>query len=168
MDVKQMSDVTSPLTVSMLAWWDPKDRTMLWNSYSLVPGILMVGADSIAFVTPDVTVFDYPLSEIEMFDITYLKIFSGSFRITRGDSTYRLYLLPPQGARKLSKDHLEGIGITLQATSAAGTLIGGSVVALTDLFGVLGDAIDAISGTASLVKTRRNYRLLHERITGSG
>lgn len=37
-----MSDVASPSVVSMLAWWDPKDRTVILDSGPIVPGLLCV------------------------------------------------------------------------------------------------------------------------------
>ena len=163
-----MTSVMSPPAISMPAWWDPKNRKMVWNPNSIVPGILIISEGSIAFITPGTAVFDCPLKEAALSPRTSLEACSCSFRITCGGTTYRLYLIAPQGAPKLSKDHVEEIGITLHATSAAGALIGGSIASVTEVFGFIGDAVEAFTGTASLMKARKNYKLLQQLMTGAG
>lgn len=163
-----MSNVMSPPAISMPAWWDPKNRKAVWNPHSIVPGILIISGGSIAFVTPGTAVFNRPLKETALSPRTSLEACSCSFRITCGCTTYRLYLIAPQGAPKLSKDHVEEIGITLQTASAAGALIGGSIASVTEVFGFIGDAVEAFTATASLVKARKNYKLLQQLMTGAG
>ena len=163
-----MSNVMSPPAISMPAWWDPKNRKVIWNPHSIVPGILIISGESIAFVTPGTAVFNRPLKETALSPRTSLEACSCSFRITCGCTTYRLYLIAPQGAPKLSKDHVEEIGITLQTASTAGALIGGSIASVTEVFGFIGDAVEAFTATASLVKARKNYKLLQQLMTGAG
>ena len=120
-----MSSATPPPVVSMLAWWDPKDRKIVFNPDSIVPGVLFLGGNSISFVTPDTTVFECLLDERPPSLRGFFQALTCAFRITCDGITYRLYLYPPQGAPKLTKDHLEGIGATLHVTSYAGALRAG-------------------------------------------
>jgi len=163
-----MTSVISPPAISMPAWWDPRNRKMVWNPHSIVPGMLIISGGSIAFITPGTAVFDCPLKEAVLSPRTSLEACSCSFMLTCSHAIYRLYLIAPQGAPKLSKDHVEEIGITLHATSAAGALIGGSIASVTEVFGFIGDAVEAFTATASLVKARKSYKLLQQHLTGAG
>ncbi|HXZ76900.1 MAG TPA: hypothetical protein VEH31_39345 [Streptosporangiaceae bacterium] len=163
-----MSDITPPPVASMPAWWDPKDRKILFNPGSIVPGVLFVSESSISFVTREETVFDCPLNERVPTLKGFFQAATCAFRLTCNDITYRLYLCPPQGAPKLSRDHLNGVVQTLQATSYGGNLIGGTVAGFTGVLGFVGDAVGTVSATADLVRARRNYKLIQERIASYG
>lgn len=163
-----MNNTTPSSVASMPAWWDPKDRKILLNPGSIVPGLLFVSGNSISFVTREATVFDCPLNKSAPTLKGFLQASTCAFRITCDGITYRLYLCPPQGAPKLSRDHVEGIVETLHATSFGGTLIGGTVAGFTGVLGFVGDTVGAVYATADLVRARRNYKLIQERIASYG
>lgn len=163
-----MSEVVSPPVVSMLAWWDPKDRTLIFDPGCIVPGMLCVGPESIAFLTPDARVFDGQLRETALSMKGFWQASSCSFRITCNGTAYRIYLSPRKGARKLSRDQLEAIEGALNATSAVGHLIGGSMAGSSRVFGPMGNVVHTYSVKTSLRKARRNYKLLQERVSGAG
>ena len=163
-----MTDITPPPVASMPAWWDPKDRKILLNPGSIVPGVLFVSENSISFVTREETVFDCPLNESVPTLKGFFQAATCAFRITCNDITYRLYLCPPQGAPKLSRDHVEGIVETLHVTSYGGSLIGGTVAGFTGVLGFVGDTVGTVYATADLVRARRNYKLIQERIASYG
>ena len=91
-----------------------------------------------------------------------------SFRITCGDTIYRMYLSPHKGARKLSRDQFEGIEGALNASSAAGMLVGGSIAGFSGVLDLAGNAVGTYSAMRSLTMARRNYKLLQERVSGYG
>lgn len=170
-----MSDVASPPMMSMMAWWDPKDRTVTLYPGSLVPGLLCVDGKSIAFVTPTARVFDCPLRETTLSMEGFLQASSCSFRIMCSDTIYRMYLTR-HGARKLSRDQLEGLekdqleGVegALNATSAGVGLAGGSLAGFASVLSFMGNAVQTYSVMRSLTKARSNYKLLQERVSSSG
>jgi hypothetical protein len=178
-----MSDVAPLPMVSMPAWWDPKDRTLMAGFSSFVPGLLCVDGDSIAFITPSARVFDCPLRETTLSMKGFLQATTCSFRINCCDTIYRIWLTQPGGAKKLSKDQLDGIerdqlederdrledieGALNTASDAAGLVS----VSLADFFSVLsfiGQAALMHSTIRSLMKARRNYKLLQGRVSGPG
>jgi hypothetical protein len=178
-----MSDVAPPPMVSMPAWWDPKDRTVMAGFSSFVPGLLSVDGESITFTTPTGRVFDCPLRETTLSMKGFLQATTCSFRITYGDTIYRIWLTQPEGARELSRDQLEGIerdqlggergqledieGALDTASSAAGLVS----VSMADFFSVLsfmGKSVLMYSVIRSLMKARRNYKLLQERVSSAG
>lgn len=161
-----MSDVASPSAVSMLAWWDPKNRTAILDPGPIVPGLLCVYGDSIAFATPTARVFDCPLRETALSMKGFWQASSCAFRITCGDTVYRIYLSPPKGARKLSRDQLDGIENALSAASAVGDLAGGSMASFSGVLGLMGDVIGTYSAASSFGQARRNYKLLQQRVSG--
>jgi hypothetical protein len=163
-----MSEVASPPVVSMLAWWDPKDRTLIFDPGSAVPGMLCVGPESIAFLTPDAWVFDGLLRETALSMKGFWQASSCSFRITCNGTAYRMYLSPRKGARKLSGDQLEAIEGALNAMSAAGRLMGRSMAGSSGVFGLMGNVVQTHSVMTSLRRARRNYKLLQERVSGAG
>ena len=96
-----MSDVPPPPMVSMPAWWDPKDRTVMAGFSSFVPGLLSVDGESIAFATPTARVFDCPLRETTLSMKGFLQATTCSFRITCGD-TITAFGSPSQRGRESS------------------------------------------------------------------
>ena len=135
-----MSDVAPPPMVSMPAWWDPKDRTVMAGFSSFVPGLLSVDGESITFTTPTGRVFDCPLRETTLSMKGFLQATTCSFRITYGDTIYRIWLTQPEGARELSRDQLEGI---------ERDQLGGERGQLEDIEG----ALDTASSAAGLVSS---------------
>jgi hypothetical protein len=97
---------------------------VIWDAHSVVPRILIVNEGSIAFIAPGMAVFNCPLKETELSPRSFLEASSCSFRITCDHTDYRLYLIRPQSAPKLSKNHVEEIRVTLHAAADTGALIG--------------------------------------------
>jgi hypothetical protein len=147
--------------MTMLAWWDPKGRTLILNPQSVRPGVLSVDEETIAFVTPEGELFNSLIKDADLVMQGILGAWTCAFKIQHGA---RLYLYPPQGAPRLSKDHLDGIGMTLHAAAYSGMLIGGSLAGLAGVLDPIGDVIDAYSSTKSLLEARKNYKLLQQRI----
>lgn len=128
----------------------------------------MLTGESIAFVTPAARVFDCPLRESALSMRGFWQASACSFRITCGDTIYRMYLSPHKGARKLSRDQFEGIEGALNASSAAGMLVGGSIAGFSGVLDLAGNAVGTYSAMRSLTMARRNYKLLQERVSGYG
>jgi hypothetical protein len=134
----------------------------------MVPGVLFIGGNSISFATPDRTVFDCALTEGALSLKGFFQAYTCAFRVTSDGITYRVYLYPPRGAPKLSKDHLEGIGAAVAAMSGVGALIGGSVATFSSGLGFMGDTVEAIYAMGGFVRARRSYKLIQERVASYG
>lgn len=164
--------------MSMPAWWDPKDRTIITDSQSLVPGMLCVGAESITFLTPDARVFDCPLRQTALSSKNPWRRLS--VRITSGGTVYRIYLSPPTSSTpKLSRNQLRGIAEA--ANDRSGDYLGladavlGAMSHLPGAFGVIGFVADlfvqldeGLSQEEALRYYRENYKLVKERFRGAG
>jgi hypothetical protein len=175
-----MTDAATPPMVSMPAWWDPKDRTFLPDTVSFVPGLLCVDGKSIAFITPTARAFDCPLRETKLSKKGFFT--TCSFRITCGGTVYRIWLTRAEGTRKLSKDQLDGIGKdwlegerdkleeiegALDTASDAAGSVSVGLAGFFSIFSFIGNSVLLYSNTRSLIKARRNYKLLWERVMGS-
>lgn len=158
-----MNSSPVPPEVTIPAWWDPKNRKAVLNPSTIVPGILYVDGESLAFTTPAGIVFSCPLEEAPQLT-GFASSCTLAFRITRGETTYRLYMLPSKGAPRLSKDHLEGIENALCAASITGDLIGHSLAQAAGILGAAGDIIDAYSSAKELLAAKKNFKLLRARI----
>ena len=144
------------------AWWDPKNRTAIFDPSTIVCGVLVVGAGRVVFAGPDGIAFDLPAGGL---GVTWVKM-GLACRLLATPDTYLVYLMPPvDGAPQLSKEALAGIANALTTSGDLADLaeLAGDLGALADIAGfasIAGHSMKTISSVVSMRRARRNRRAL--------
>lgn len=144
------------------AWWDPKNRTMIFNPGTIRCGVLVAGAGRVVFASPDGIEFDLPLGGL---GIAWVKM-GIACRLRSGPDSYLVYLMPPvDGAPQLSKQALIEIADKLTTTADLADLAGllqnlGMLGDFTAVAGHIGQGVKSISSIVNMRQARRYRRAL--------
>lgn len=149
------------------AWWDPKNRKVIFNPGTVVCGVLFAGDGHLAFAGPQGIGFESPIAGL---GVTWLKLGTGC-RLQTPEGTRLVYLLPPvDGVDRLSRDSLNSIAGHLTTSGNVAGLVDkardlGEIGDFFEYVGLLGGALSAVSQVASLRQARRSRQALETHLT---
>jgi hypothetical protein len=144
------------------AWWDPKDRKVIFNEETIVCGIILVDRAGVVFVSPTGVEFELPAAGL---GVSWTKMGMAG-RLQTPTASYLIYLAPPtDGSPRLNRSAVRGIAETLTTTRDLADLadLAGDIGSLADVLGVagiLGDTIKAVSAVSGLIQARRSRQTL--------
>ncbi|MFG1947375.1 hypothetical protein [Nonomuraea sp. NPDC048826] len=148
------------------AWWDPKARRMIFNPTTIVMGMLVMDATSIAYASEDGLVFEATRDEL---DVTWLPVRSGCDIRISGRS-FRLYFgSPVEGAPQIPAQESELAVMVghLEGTAVAAEAVGGTVGDVADFAGgLVGPVFKAYSAIGDLRDARKRFTAVRTRLGG--
>lgn len=148
-------------------WWDPKDRTFIFNPGTVVCGVLFAGGGHLIFAGPEGIGFQSPIDRL---GVTWVKLGSAC-RLRTPVGNRLVYLLPPvDGVDRLSRDTMRSIAGHLTTSSDVAGLVDracdlGDLGDLLEYVGLLGGALTAVSHIAAMRQAKRSRKALETHFT---
>lgn len=149
---------------AVLAWWDPKQRKVVFDPSTILCGLLVAGRPGVVFASTRGIEFDIPADQLT---VTWMKLGYGC-RLHTPTATYQVFLAPPaEGAPRLNHSASDGIAETLTNTRDLGELadLAWNLGDLTDALGIaglIGDTLKVVSAISALRQAKRSREALQQ------